>query len=279
MMLINPMRIVLILAMLFTCFPALSSTKLMMVMQIEAVAGGYAIIQAKPGVTLYLRDQEIFTDSEGFAGIGFSRDAGGLYDLVAKASDGRQETETIWVASRQFNVQYVNGVESSRVTPPASVTERIQREAEQVWRARQGGHDLNHWREDTFIAPISGPVTGVYGSQRFYNGEPRSPHWGIDYAAPQGTPVKTPAGGTVVLAEPDLYYSGGTVIVDHGGGLSSSFLHLSQLGVKVGDRLSQGDIIGAVGSTGRSTGPHLDWRMNLHGERVDAALWLTDAAD
>lgn len=272
------MRIVLILAVIFTSFPAQSATTLITVIQMNAVSGGYVIVRAEPGALVSFRDQEVYTDSEGFAGIGFGRDIGGLYDLGVTLADGRTASESIWIASRRFNVQRIEGVDMSRVTPPASVTQRIQREAEQVWLAREGGLDLPYWREDTFIAPIQGRVTGVYGSQRYYNGLPRSPHWGIDYAAARGTPVKAPAGGVVVLAEPDLYYSGGTIILDHGGGLSSSFLHLSQLSVDVGDRIQQGDILGAVGSTGRSTGPHLDWRMNLHGERIDAALWLEETA-
>ena len=120
--------------------------------------------------------------------------------------------------------------------------------------------------------PVEGPISGVYGSQRFYNGEPRRPHFGVDVAVPTGTIVRAPAAGRVTLAEPDLYFSGGTVILDHGYRLSSSFLHMSEVSVQVGDELQAGDIIGAVGATGRATGPHLDWRMNWREERIDPQL-------
>ena len=123
-----------------------------------------------------------------------------------------------------------------------------------------------------FVWPAEGPISGVYGSQRFYNGEPRRPHFGVDVAVPTGTIVRAPAAGVVTLAEPDLYFSGGTVILDHGYRLSSSFLHMSEVAVQVGDELQPGDIIGAVGSTGRATGPHLDWRMNWREQRIDPQL-------
>ena len=123
-----------------------------------------------------------------------------------------------------------------------------------------------------FVWPAQGPISGVYGSQRFYNGEPRNPHYGVDVAVPRGTPVHAPAAGVVTLAEPDLYFSGGTVILDHGYQLSSTFLHMSEVSVRVGDELQAGDLIGAVGSTGRATGPHLDWRMNWRQERIDPQL-------
>ena len=117
-----------------------------------------------------------------------------------------------------------------------------------------------------------GPISGVYGSQRYYNGVPGSPHYGVDIALPTGTPVHAPASGIVTLAEEDLFYSGGTIILDHGYRLSSSFLHLSRISVSVGDEISQGDVLGEIGSSGRATGPHLDWRMSWRNERVDPQL-------
>ena len=113
---------------------------------------------------------------------------------------------------------------------------------------------------------------GVYGSQRFYNGTPGNPHYGVDIARPTGHPVLSPGPGVVTLAEPDLFYSGGTVILDHGYGLNSSFLHMSRIDVKVGDVIKTGDQLGAIGATGRATGPHLDWRMSWFDQRVDPQL-------
>jgi murein DD-endopeptidase MepM/ murein hydrolase activator NlpD len=123
--------------------------------------------------------------------------------------------------------------------------------------------------ERGFTWPVKGRISGVYGSQRVYNGTPGAPHYGVDVAVPTGTPVRAPASGVITLAEPDLYYSGGTVILDHGYGLSSSFLHLSKVHVTVGQRLAVGDLLGEVGATGRATGPHLDWRMSWLSERID----------
>ena len=126
----------------------------------------------------------------------------------------------------------------------------------------------------TWLRPSKGRVTGVYGSQRILNGKPRRPHFGIDFAAPSGAPVVAPMGGKIVLAHKDMYYSGGTIILDHGHGLTSAFLHLSVLSVKVGQVVSRGQKIGAIGATGRATGPHLDWRINWFEQRVDPAYLL-----
>lgn len=123
-----------------------------------------------------------------------------------------------------------------------------------------------------FIWPAVGPISGVYGSRRILNGEPRRPHYGVDVAGPVGQPVYAPADGLVTLYVPDMYYSGGTMIIDHGYGISSTFLHLSKEHVEVGQRVKQGDLIAEIGATGRVTGPHLDWRMNWFEKRVDPQL-------
>ena len=120
-----------------------------------------------------------------------------------------------------------------------------------------------------FAWPARGRISGVYGSQRILNGEPRRPHFGVDVAAPTGTPVYAPAPGIVTLAHEDMYFSGGTLIIDHGHGLSSSFLHLSEILVEAGTYVSRGDLIARIGATGRASGPHLDWRMNWLDRRVD----------
>jgi murein DD-endopeptidase MepM/ murein hydrolase activator NlpD len=128
------------------------------------------------------------------------------------------------------------------------------------------------WFAEPFVWPVEGRISGVYGSQRFYNGEPRRPHFGIDIAAPRKTPVRAPASGRVSLAETDMYFEGGLIFIDHGLSVTSVFMHLDSVHVAVGDIVQQGDVIGRVGSTGRSTGPHLDWRMYWQQQRVDPAL-------
>ena len=162
----------------------------------------------------------------------------------------------------------MDGVPQNTVTPPPELTERIRREANMVAVARKRRDLRNDWASG-FIWPAQGRLSGFYGSQRVLNGVPKRPHYGLDVAAPEGTPVIAPAAGVVTLAEADLFYSGGTIIIDHGHGLSSSFLHMSAVTVSSGQRVEQGDTIGAIGASGRASGPHLDWRMNWLNQRID----------
>ena len=155
--------------------------------------------------------------------------------------------------------------------PSKSDSVRIRQDSALVKKARRDS-SANLDFLGGFIKPLDGPITGVYGSQRIYNGIPGSPHYGVDYAAPIGTLVLAPASGKITLAHPDLFYSGGTIIMEHGFGLTSSFLHLSEILVSVGQRVEQGTAIARVGATGRATGPHLDWRMNWLNVRVDPQL-------
>ncbi|MGE0830033.1 MAG: M23 family metallopeptidase, partial [Hyphomonadaceae bacterium] len=122
---------------------------------------------------------------------------------------------------------------------------------------------------DIFILPVEGRISGSWGNQRVLNGEPRSPHYGVDIAMPEGTPIRAPAGGIVSLAEPDLYLEGGLVLIDHGQGLISMYLHMSRLDVREGDQVAQGQVIGAVGARGRATGAHLCWRMKWRDRNLD----------
>jgi murein DD-endopeptidase MepM/ murein hydrolase activator NlpD len=175
------------------------------------------------------------------------------------------------IATREYRIQRVEGVPQRTVTPDPADLERIRRESALVQAARKNSSSNTDFFAG-FQWPVKGPISGVYGSQRVYNGVPGRPHYGVDVAVPKGTPVGAPAAGVVVLAEPDLFYSGGTIIIDHGAEVSSTFLHLSAVSVEVGSRVEAGDIVGQVGSTGRATGPHLDWRMNWRKQRVDPQL-------
>jgi murein DD-endopeptidase MepM/ murein hydrolase activator NlpD len=175
------------------------------------------------------------------------------------------------VAKRTYDVQRIDGLPPKKVTPSEEDMVRIRKEYALIRTAR----DRDDAREDFlggFEWPARGRISGVYGSQRILNGVPRRPHFGVDVAAPVGTLVYAPADGVVTLAHDDMFFSGGTLIVDHGHGLSSSFLHLNAVLVKEGDRVRQGDPIAKIGATGRVTGPHLDWRMNLVGARLDPQL-------
>ncbi len=235
--------------------------------------GGFIWGRVVPGSTVRLGKQELDVLIDGTTFAGFGRDAPVAVELVVTGPTAC--SETLQIARREYQIQRVEGVPQQTVTPPPEQLARIRREATLVANAR--GPSLK--RPDLiatvlagFVWPARGPISGVYGSQRFYNGKARNPHYGVDVAAPKGTPVHAPASGVVTLAEPDLFFSGGTVILDHGYRLSSTFLHMSEVSVQVGDELQAGDIIGAVGSTGRATGPHLDWRMNWREERIDPQL-------
>jgi len=235
------------------------------------VQGGVVRGQTLPGAQAMLDDQPVRVSPDGRFVFGFGRDQATRARLVVLLPDGRRIEQDLSVERRRYVVQRINGLASEMVSPDEAAMGRIRREADQVSEARR--HDLPEpWFDEEFLWPTRGPITGVYGSQRILNGEPRQPHFGVDVAAPAGTPVFAPAAGTVTLAEPDLYFTGGTIILDHGHGLSSVFQHLNSLGVKVGDRVARGDPLGAVGATGRVTGAHLHWGMNWFTVRVDPQL-------
>ena len=230
-----------------------------------------ALIRGKtqPGVEVFFNGKALAVTNDGKFVFGVGRDAPLQHNLTLQQGDVKQQ-HTLSITKRDYDIQYVNGVAQKYVTPPAEVTERIKRDNAKVKQARSVVSDLTYIF-DTPAMPANGRISGVYGSQRVFNGEPRNPHYGLDVAAPVGAKVVAPLSGTVVLAE-DLYYSGLTMIIDHGYGINSTFMHLSKFDVKVGDQVKQGDKIGEVGATGRVTGPHLDWRINWQQERLAPAL-------
>jgi murein DD-endopeptidase MepM/ murein hydrolase activator NlpD len=179
--------------------------------------------------------------------------------------------QTLAIKPRVYDIQRIDGLAPRMVTPPESVLARIKRENAKIHAARMNDR-AEPFFEKGWVWPAKGRISGVYGSQRILNGKARRPHFGVDVAAPVGVKVIAPSDGVVVLAESSLYYTGGTIILDHGHGLTSAFLHMSALAVKAGQRVQQGDLLGAVGATGRATGPHLDWRINWFDRRLDPAL-------
>ncbi len=230
--------------------------------------GGLVTGVAQPGITLKLNGRDIPVASDGRFVFGFGRDEAAAVSFTIHHRGGQSEAIRLAVAPQTYDIQRIDGLPPAQVTPPPAVLERIKRENAMIAAVRQ----RNTARQDFmqgWIWPAKGPVSGVYGSQRILNGEPRTPHYGIDIAAPTGSPVIAPAGGEVVLAEKDIYFTGGTIIIDHGMGINSAFSHLHSLNVKVGQQVKQGEQIGTVGSTGRSTGPHLDWRVNWFDVRLD----------
>ena len=206
---------------------------------------------------------------------GFGRDADTTHTLKWVDSTGTSHSQSIAITKREYKIDKITGVAKKYVSPPKEVSARISREAVAVRKAREVDSDLLYFL-DPVLKPAEGRISGVYGSQRYFNGEPRRPHFGLDIANKTGSPVYAPISGTVVYAEPDLYYSGGTLIIDHGHGITSTYIHLSKLDVKVGDKIKQGNKVAEIGATGRVTGPHLDWRFNWKGERLDPALLMQD---
>ena len=235
--------------------------------------GGLLLGQLGQGYRAFYKGTPLQKTNNGQILLGLGRDADGLVNVEFLDSFGKSTKRSWEVVKRKYKVQHIDGVRQDRVTPPESVSARIGEEARQVLNAR-----ALRSTSDAFLSgfdlPLVGPVTGVYGSARIYNGIPKSPHYGIDYAAPNGSEVKAPCSGIVTLAHDNMYFSGGTLIIDHGMGLSSTFLHLSSISVIVGEQIKRGQVIAAVGATGRATGPHLDWRMNWHDERIDPQLVL-----
>jgi murein DD-endopeptidase MepM/ murein hydrolase activator NlpD len=239
----------------------------------KLVQGGLYITQVPPGTTAQLPGGKVIVTREGILLAAVGRDFPPLAELTLRLPGGIEQHQAMGVEQRQFKVQRINGLPTQKVTPPKAVLERIRAEQVRVSKARAVRRPQADFHAG-FRWPVEGPITGVYGSQRILNGEPRQPHYGVDVGVPTGTPVVAPSPGLVTLAERDLYFSGGTLIVDHGYGLSSTFLHLSEILVKVGARVEQGQAIAKVGATGRVTGPHLDWRMNLENVRIDPVLVL-----
>lgn len=233
--------------------------------------GGVIIGKVPQGIKVEYRGKQLQISPAGQFVIGLGRDAEKAATLVTIDSAGTRQEHRFDVKARTYNIQKVTGVPQQTVEPDPAQVERAKREAQMAADARKGDLPLSFFSQK-FKWPLIGPVTGVYGSQRFYNGVPNSPHYGVDIAKPVGTLVKAPAGGVVTLVHPDMFFSGGTLIIDHGHGLSSTFIHLSEVLVKKGDAITQGQIIAKVGKTGRATGPHLDWRMNWFEERVDPQL-------
>jgi murein DD-endopeptidase MepM/ murein hydrolase activator NlpD len=235
--------------------------------------GGLVWGSVAPGsrVTLDGAALDVLQDGTVFAG--FGRDAPAAAELVVTGDAVCQQT--LQIARREYNIQRIEGVPQETVTPSPEHLERIRREQALVNAAKARRvlrPDLLQSALAGFQWPTEGPISGVYGSQRVYNGSPGRPHYGVDVAVPTGTPVLAPAAGLVTLAEPDLFYSGGTVFLDHGFRFSSAFLHLSKVLVVVGQEVQAGDVIGEVGATGRATGAHLDWRMNWRSHRIDPQL-------
>jgi len=262
--------LVLLLGMLW---PAASALANGMTITGSLTQGGMAVGTVPPGSQVRVDGEPVRVSEDGVFVVGFGRDAPRETRVAVAYPDSSVEHRTLEIASRDYAIQRIDGLSPSKVTPDDAALRRIRRENALIQAARRTDAARTDFTKP-FIRPVPGPVSGVFGSQRILNGKPRRPHYGVDFAAPAGTPVKAPAPGVVTLVHEDMYYSGGTVILDHGHGISSVFIHLSRIDVQQGRRLAQGEVLGAVGQTGRATGPHLHWGMNWFDKRLDPALLL-----
>lgn len=265
------MRTVLVLAIALLAQPALAAERIHLETKVEQ--GALVMGTTAPGTRLTLDGARVPVAPDGRFVFGLDRDAGASAKLVAVYRDGTGETRTLAVERRAYQIQRIEGLPPKMVEPDPKELPRIKREYEMIVKARTVTTPAEYYREK-FIWPVQGRISGVYGSQRILNGTPSTPHYGVDVAVPTGTPIVAPADGIVTLAQPDMYFTGNTVLLDHGYGISSILIHMSALAVKVGQHVKQGELIGEVGMTGRATGPHLHWGLHWYQVKVDPELMV-----
>ena len=233
------------------------------------IQGSFILGKTEPGSEVFIDKKKVKVTSDGYFAFGLGRDR--KNDVVITINKKKIAKK---VYKRKYNIQRVDGLEEKKVTPPEEVYERIKKENKWIGESRAINSDLTFFK-NKFAIPIENAIiTGVYGSQRILNGKPKWPHYGLDFAADEGTKIKAMLDGIVTLAEPDLFYTGGTLIFDHGHGISTLYMHMKKILIKKGQKVKQGDIIGTVGSTGRATGAHLDVRLNWFQTRLDPATVL-----
>lgn len=242
--------------------------------------GGLTFWRTEPGSDAFLDGKLIEVDRDGYFTMGFGRDHGDSAELRVVFPDGTTDTRDLVIEDRDFPESRITITDDTKVNPySAEDLAQIREERELKNAARANVARTAYWRAG-FDWPVKGRISGVFGSRRIYNGEPRRPHSGVDVAAPpgttpmefQGTDVRAPSSGVVTLAEPDMFFEGGTIFIDHGLGLETTLLHLSRVDVRPGQVVNKGQVVGAVGMTGRATGPHLHWGLNWNRQPIDAAL-------
>ena len=233
------------------------------------IQGSFILGKTDPGSEVFIDKKKVKVTPDGYFAFGLGRDR--KNDVVIRINKKKIVKK---VYKRKYNIQRIDGLEEKKVTPPEEVYERIKRENKWIGEARAINSDLTFFKNKFAIPVENAIITGVYGSQRILNGKPKWPHYGLDFAADEGTEIKAMLDGTVTMAETDLFYTGGTLIFDHGHGISTLYMHMEKILVKKGQKVKQGDIIGTVGSTGRATGAHLDVRLNWFQVRLDPATVL-----
>ena len=237
------------------------------------IQGHFILGKTDPGAKIQIDKKRVRVSKDGFFAFGLGRDRKNDV-VIIKTFNGIKNKIVKKVLKRQYKIQRIDGLPEKKVTPPKEVYDRIRNENKMIGNARAIDTNLTFFK-DKFITPVDNAIiTGVYGSQRILNGKPRWPHYGLDYAQKTGTPIKAMLSGVVTLAEEDLYYTGATLIFDHGHGISTLYMHMNEIFVKIGQEVKKGDVIGTVGKSGRATGPHLDVRLNWFETKLDPSSVL-----
>ena len=233
------------------------------------IQGHYIIGKTEPGSEIIIDKREVKVSKDGYFAFGIGKDR--KFDITITENNNKIIKK---IQKRKYSIQRIEGLPKKKVTPPEEFYARIKRENKLIGKAREIHSNLSFFK-DKFIIPVDEAIiTGVYGSQRILNGIPKWPHYGLDFAQIKGSPIKAMNNGIVTLAEKDLFYTGATLIFDHGHGISTLYMHMNEIFVNVGDHIKKGDIVGTIGTSGRSTGPHLDIRLNWFGIRLDPATIL-----
>ncbi len=230
--------------------------------------GSFILGKTNPGAKVLIDNKKVRVSKTGFFAFGLDRDRKNDVKITIIENEKIKIIEKK-VLKREYKIQRIDGLPPTQVTPPPEVYERIKSDNILIGKARSIDTQYDFFKEN-FIYPLDKYIiTGIYGSQRILNGKPRRPHYGIDFHAPEGTPVKAMMDGVITLAEKDMYFTGGTIIFDHGHGVSTLFMHMKEIKVKVGQKVKQGEIVGTLGQSGRATGPHLDIRLNWFDVKLD----------
>ena len=233
------------------------------------IQGHFILGKTNPNTKIFIDKKKVKVSKDGYFAFGIEKDR--KLDIVISND---KETIVKKIQKRKYNIQKIEGLSKKKVTPPEEFYARIKKENKLIGKAREVDSNLSFFKEK-FIIPVDDAIiTGVYGSQRILNGIPKWPHYGLDFAQKKGTPIKAMNNGVVTLSEKDLFYTGATLIFDHGHGISTLYMHMNEIFVNVGDHVKKGNIVGTIGSSGRSTGPHLDIRLNWFGTRLDPATIL-----
>ncbi|MBL4818404.1 MAG: M23 family metallopeptidase [Deltaproteobacteria bacterium] len=257
------------------CFSTFAAQPVVQIFTKQPQQGSMIVGRMLVDGDIYFKDKKLPLTETGEFVFGVGRESQEQVQLMIR-SNNQTVKYPLYIEKRQWKIERVDGLAEEKVNPKSKETlARIKVEGEKVRQARSSATGQNAFLME-FVTPAKGRISGVYGSQRILNGEAKRPHFGLDIANKVGTSVVAPADGVVTLAERDLFFSGGTIIIDHGFGISTTYLHLNSIDVAVGQEITQNEKIATIGATGRANGPHLDWRLNWLTTRLDPQLLITE---